>query len=119
MPARIVRQPNGLLARFSSVVDAFTHYDMSAEEAVEVCREELGRRDAIDKVRRGAADWHPRTERLGDGLTRWRDALECMVLNRDIEDAVKLLREIGDWPEWETYMRDYASKHGCNAQSAA
>lgn len=118
MPARIVRQPDGRLARFSSVVDAFTHYNMSAEEAGEVCLADMGRRDAEEKVQRGLRDEDHRG-RAGDGLTRWRDALEDMVLNRDIEEAVALLRQIGDWPEWETYVRAYASKNGCNAAGAA
>lgn len=36
---RIVQQPNGKLARWSDVVDDFTHSDMTSEEAVALCRE--------------------------------------------------------------------------------
>ena len=36
MGQQIVRQPNGKYCLFSSVVDSVTHYNMSAEEIVEV-----------------------------------------------------------------------------------
>lgn len=35
MPSRIVRQPNGLYAVFSTVVDNFTFYGMTYEEAAQ------------------------------------------------------------------------------------
>jgi hypothetical protein len=35
MAWRIVKQPNGLLARFSDVVDNFTAVDMTKQEAIE------------------------------------------------------------------------------------
>lgn len=117
MPASIIRQPDGKLARFSSVVDAFTHYGMTEQEAFEVCQEELSPHDAQEKVRRGVEDRLPyQNHRCGDGLARWRSALQDMVLNRRVDDAIKLLRKIGTYPEWETYMREYASKNGCNAE---
>lgn len=53
MAWRIVQQPNGLLARFSDIVDCFTHYHMTEAEAVNECLEYMGRRDAADKVKRG------------------------------------------------------------------
>lgn len=49
---RLVRQPDGKLARFSEVVDNFTHYDMTDAEAFEVCLEHMGRRDAEAKIQR-------------------------------------------------------------------
>ena len=42
----IARQPNGLLCRFSTVVDTVTHYDMTDEEYIEMCAE-----DAREKAR--------------------------------------------------------------------
>jgi hypothetical protein len=35
MAWRIVKQPNGLYARFSDIVDNFTHYNMDRNEAIE------------------------------------------------------------------------------------
>ena len=37
--AFIVRQPNGLLCRFSTVVDCPTHWNMTDEEYIEMCAE--------------------------------------------------------------------------------
>jgi hypothetical protein len=54
MAWRIIRQPNGLFARFSEVVDDVTHYAMTAEQAVWCCESHgLSRLDARAKVRRG------------------------------------------------------------------
>ncbi len=39
MGAFIARQPNGLLCRFSTVVDTVTHYNMTEEEYIEMCAE--------------------------------------------------------------------------------
>lgn len=39
MAAFISRQPNGLLCRFSTIVDNFTHYNMTDEEYIELCAE--------------------------------------------------------------------------------
>lgn len=45
MGAFVARQPNGLLCRFSSVVDTLTHYNMTEEEYIEYCAEKA-REDA-------------------------------------------------------------------------
>jgi hypothetical protein len=42
MGAFIARQPNGLLCRFSSVVDTLTDYNMTEEEYIEYCAEKAG-----------------------------------------------------------------------------
>lgn len=39
MGSYISRQPNGLLCRFSSVVDCVTDYNMTDEEYIEMCAE--------------------------------------------------------------------------------
>ncbi len=77
MAWRIVKQPNGLLARFSDIVDDFTHIDMTENEALEVCREYCGIEDAKRKVLAGVQDWKPWTMGvLGSGLDRWNDSIE-------------------------------------------
>ena len=35
----IVVQPNGLLCRFSTITDCPTHYNMTAEDYIEICKE--------------------------------------------------------------------------------
>ena len=39
MGSFIARQPNGLLCRFSSVVDTITDYNITDEEYIEMCAE--------------------------------------------------------------------------------
>ena len=54
MAARIIKQPNGLLARFSFIVDNITHYDMTVKQAVRVCEESgCNLADATSMVRLG------------------------------------------------------------------
>ena len=50
MGAFIARQPNGLLCRFSSVVDCVTDYNMTEEEYIEMCAEKARKeaRDVLD-----------------------------------------------------------------------
>lgn len=69
MAWRIVEQPNGLLARFSDIVDDFTHYDMTDEQAEKLCIEEydMGKKSAAEKVRRGRAD-----------KSRWPDEIDTI-----------------------------------------
>ena len=50
MPAFIVRQPNGLLCRFSTVVDCPTHWNMTDEEYIEMCAEKA-REEAREEAR--------------------------------------------------------------------
>ena len=48
----IARQPNGLLCRFSTIVDAVTHINMSEEDYIEMCAErarEEAKRDLEDE----------------------------------------------------------------------
>ena len=52
MGAFIARQPNGLLCRWSSVVDNITHYNMTEDEYVEYCAEE-----ARERARREIKDY--------------------------------------------------------------
>ena len=45
MPAYIAKQPNGLYCRFSTVVDTFTHYNMTEDDVRELFAEH-GRAEA-------------------------------------------------------------------------
>lgn len=49
MGAFIARQPNGLLCRFSTVVDTVTHYNMTEEDYIEMCAEKA-REEARDTI---------------------------------------------------------------------
>jgi len=51
---KLVEQPNGLLSRWSDVVDNFTDYDMTEFDAYQLCRDEHGMMElpAANKIRR-------------------------------------------------------------------
>lgn len=70
MPWRIVQQPNGLLARFSTIVDGFTHLHMTVDEAIIMCKEEMdmGEQAARNKVQSG----------IDAGVARWNEELETI-----------------------------------------
>ena len=90
-------QPNGLLARFFTIVDNFTHMNMTKEEALEVAREDMGRQDAEAKVERGLRDEDPWTHGgpPGDGTSRWRaDIATIRVIQgeAEVEKALEIDR---------------------------
>lgn len=50
MGAFIARQPNGLLCRFSTMVDTLTHVNLTDEEYIEMCAEKA-RREAREVLK--------------------------------------------------------------------
>lgn len=101
MAWRFVRQPNGLLARWSDVVESFTHANLTPEQALDVALDDVGRRDAAEKIAAGLEDHEPWTiGKKGDGLSRWRECLSQLTLNRNLEEARKIVREMG-FADWE------------------
>ncbi len=81
MAWRFVSQPNGLLARFSDIVDNFTHNDLSELDAINLCVIEygMGRAEAIEKVQGGIDDWKPWSNKeKGSGHDRWDDSLKTI-----------------------------------------
>lgn len=83
MAWRMVVQPNGKYARFSEVVDGFTDYGLTRDEAYELCRVHMGVEEAKGKMRR--ADNSP---------DRWSESLATIeaIHGRDARDAAE--REI-------------------------
>jgi hypothetical protein len=78
----IVRQPNGLLARFSGNVDNFTNLNMTEAEALECCLEYCGTRDARRKVSAGVMD---------RGLDRWSDCIDTIKTTHGKKAAARVL----------------------------
>ncbi len=96
MAWRIVRQPNSLLARFSDVVDNFTHLNLTEYEARELCRGYcLSEQEVRTKVRAGLEDWEPWTHgKKGNGLSRWRDCMRTIRAVHGGEAAQEVLTAI-------------------------
>lgn len=110
MAWRFVKQPNGLLARFSDVVDDFTHYNMTHQEALEVCKNERGLsdEDAREKIQRGVEDWKPWTNGVkGGGLDRWLDSLDAIRRVHGDKRAHEVELELGS-PESANIDEDTA-----------
>ena len=80
MPHYLVRQPNGLYAEFSTIVDAFTIVDMTEANALEHYSELMGHEDAEAKVRRGVEDQPLQGGPPGTGHDRWDEAIDTMTL---------------------------------------
>ncbi len=96
MAWRIVKQPNGKLARFSDIVDDFTDMDMTEAEAFECCREYLGIEDAKRKVKAGLEDWKPWTIGIkGNGTERWQNCIKT-IKSIHGEDTAKERLEVGN-----------------------
>lgn len=83
MAWRIVKQPNGMYARFSDVVDSFTHVNLSKDGAIDICMSVpcfMSIHTAEGKVNGADTDdvWG-KIER-DDGLNRWRDSIETIKI---------------------------------------
>jgi hypothetical protein len=93
MGSRIVRQPNGLFARFSDVVDHFTNMNLTEDQAIESCLENgCSRQEAEDKLDRATRDLKPFSTAEGSGLDRWNHCLgiiERVHGKLDMEEAKK------------------------------
>lgn len=82
---RMVKQPNGLYARWTSVVDGFTHMNLTRADALAECRERIGALEAEEKV--SNADAEP---------GRWEECLETLRVLKDdagLEEALRLNAE--------------------------
>lgn len=95
MAWRFVRQPNGLFAIFSEVVDDFTVYDMTPDEMAEYLIEY--RRDAPGCEKWTDEDIAAKVGRaiVSSGLERWD---ECIRVIRDVhgeDKAAGRVDEIG------------------------
>ena len=90
MGSHIVKQPNGRFARFSSVVDDFTHMNMSVRQMVDLLMEQ-SRDEAVEAVLRGEADAEIFNSNhqapAADGLGRWRMDLKILASHHHPEIA--------------------------------
>lgn len=83
MGAFIARQPNGLLCRWSSIVDNITHYNMTEEDYIEYCAEK-----AREQARFELED-NPRFIRPFSEILEKRDkdlVLQCLGAIENPED---------------------------------
>lgn len=105
MGSWVVKQPNGTFARFSEVVDDFTHFNLSrAEMKAELAREH-GKEAAVRALAQADKDkprWKPHVSERTNWL--WHDALHVMTTlgkHNAVHDAEKQDREHKPEPEPE------------------
>ena len=91
MGAFIARQPNGLLCRFSSVVDTLTHYNMTEEEFIEYYVEKA-REDAKWLLEHNVKPFNRVIE-------------EFRPINASVEEFNAYLREMGS--DIQLNLKDY------------
>ncbi len=93
----LVKQPNNLIGRFSTIIDNFTNVNMTAERAFTLCRVEydMDKPDAKEKVKGAVEDWKPSTFGLkGSGHDRWDDCMESVKRVHGEAGAKKLLDDV-------------------------
>lgn len=81
MGSFIARQPNGLLCRFSSVVDTITDYNMTDEEYIEMCAEKA-REEAKEVLKNGLCPFNWVKEQF---------APNCMS-NKEFKQIIKQMK---------------------------
>lgn len=94
MPSRVVRQPDGKFAIFSSVVDNFTYTDMTEDEclAETMVYFDMTEGKAREKMRGGIEDWPPWTHGTPSktGIERFKDAMSSVALQHGREGIEEL-----------------------------
>ena len=91
MAWRIVKQPNGLYARFADPVDHFTAYNMTNDEAIAECIDHgCSTAEAEDKVKRADED-----NTMFGGKGRWAESINTITLLHGPEEAAKVIAEFG------------------------
>lgn len=100
MGAFIARQPNGLLCRFSTVVDTVTHYNMTEEDYITQVQMWLYGRN------RGTAE-HEAKDTIDNYMQPFSEVIRrFMPYNNTREEFLNILREMGDT---ETKIEDLNS----------
>jgi hypothetical protein len=94
-----LKQPNGLLAYFGTVIDDFIAVDMTVLEAEVYAQRELdlGPKAAAMKVSYGVEDRDVRLGRVlpgGNGLQRFAFALRCIELAHGVAGREQREREL-------------------------
>ena len=80
MAGFIAKQPNGLYCRFSTIVDAPTHYDMTFEDYINAIKESGYNHETAVKEAKEVIEYH---------LKPFEEVIERFVPNSMSEEAFK------------------------------
>lgn len=98
MPSYFLKQPDGKLAVFSTVVDDFVAVGLTEAEANEFSLAEMGVGRSHTDVLVGTAlrdEPYWKAVDRGDGLNRWRQATTALTIRRGIDAARIRLADMG------------------------
>jgi hypothetical protein len=114
MPKRVVLQPNGKLALFSTIVDHFVMYDATPDKMIYDLMHDynLGPTTAWEKVDRGVKDLDPWTNKAGGGRSRWDTDVWTAIVLHGPNDAELLEVMVGGGmkPDEIKHWQDLAIK---------
>lgn len=99
MPQYFVLQPNGKLARFSSVVDGFCELNLTQDEAIAWCRQQgMTADEAKEKIRRAVDDEeiYPGKRRCDSPGNRWKESLDTILSVHGTRELAEFLIENRD-----------------------
>ena len=89
--SHVAQQPNGLYCRFSTIVDTVTHYNMTKDDYIEVCKDRLGKKRGEEEA----------NDILKNHLHPFNDVLEQFIPNNDsVEEFNIRLKEMGYMDEF-------------------
>ena len=96
MGAFISEQPNGLYCRFSTVIDTITHYNMTRDDYIEVCKDRFGKKRGEEEANDVLENHlHPFSEVLG----RFRPGCDS------VEEFNTRLKEMGYKEEFKCKIK--------------
>lgn len=89
MPSEIVQQPNGRFARFSTIVDGFTHLNCTEQEMLEILKNDgMADGDAWNKIVRAKLNCEHLSHAVAcEPLARW---VGCLQTIRNVYGETKV-----------------------------
>ena len=89
--SHVAQQTNGLYCRFSTIVDTVTHYNMTKDDYIEVCKDRLGKKRGEEEA----------NDILKNYMHPFNDVLEQFIPNNDsVEEFNIRLKEMGYMDEF-------------------
>lgn len=93
---RFVKQPNGLYARFSEIVDNFTDFDLTGKDAEYIAINEYncGLETAKQKIYLADIEMNPYTRKTEYPLYRWNECLriiENVHGKNELENTLRIM----------------------------
>ena len=98
MPSEVVQQPNGLFARFSSIVDNFTHFNCTDKEMLEILKGDgMSDGEAWAKIVRAKLNCEHQSHSVAsEPLARWVGCLQDIRTIHGEKAAQEIIDAVSD-----------------------